>query len=278
MKHARDFMHKDVISCEESDYLETLAELFFATQYKNIPIIDSNGECTGLFDELSLIKSIAERKQKPEKEKVSDFSAHYIKPSFVNATDNLSQIIPLMLQSESKRLIVVSGSKKPLGVISPSNILKALLGRRPESKKLKDSLDETSNHAETNWKGTDTTDIFRKAFENSPYIMLMTDSDGKIVDCSERFYTSLGYKKDEALGKPLTEYFPSFTHNKIRQAMQMARESGRCPTQPTAMLKANGSFENMEMAFSGVRDENFKLKYYCAILQSVSMDQISSDL
>jgi PAS domain S-box-containing protein len=108
--------------------------------------------------------------------------------------------------------------------------------------------------------------------------MLMTDSDAKIIECSERFYTSLGYTKNEAIGKKLTDYFPSFTHNKIRQAMQMARESGRCPTQPTAMLKANGSFENMEMAFSGVRDENHKLKYYCAILQNVSVGDLSSDL
>lgn len=262
--------------CAETESLEKLLKIFLATGYKYIPIVDSNSNCVGLMDELNLIRALSDKDTDPDKVAISEFSKLYSAAHFVDALASIGELLPEMLKTPSNRVIVSSGSKKPLGILSPSNILRAAVGARPKSKAMKKTLDDTTQKAEKNWIGTDTPDIFKEAFLKSPYIMIITNKDGEIIDTNDRFESVLGFKSEEYHAKHITSIFPGFAHNKIVNAMLSARNMGRCPTQPTAVLRANGPYQSMDMAFSGIRDENQKLKYYCAILREISGNEFSS--
>lgn len=277
MKHARDLMSPNPTVCSVDETLEKLLEKFLATGFKYIPVTDKNDNCIGMMDELGLIRALSDKTTDPNKAKLEEYSNLFIEARFVDANANIGELMPELLKSPSKRVIVNSGSKKPLGIMSPSNILKAAVGARPQSKAMKESLDKTSDHAEKNWVGTVTADIFKEAFLKSPYIMILTDNEGQIIDSNDRFEKVLGFQKHNFEGKHITSIFPSFAHHKIANAMLKARNLGRCPTQPTAVVRETGPFLNMDMAFSGIRDEDQRLKYYCCVLRVLSGNEFSHE-
>lgn len=278
MKHARNLMTLDPKVCPENETLEELLTLFLSTGYKYIPIVDSHGACVGLMDELGLIRALSDKNTDPDEVKVSHFKQFYIPPSFVDANAGIGDILPEMLKAKTNRVVVVSGSKKPVGILAPSNVLRAIVGMRPQSQDMRKNLEDTTVHAEKNWKGTVTADIFKEAFDGSPYVMIITNKDLEIIDTNNRFELLLGQKTESVKGTNLHSIFPDFTNNKITQALSQARELGRCPTQPTAILLPNKKYKNMDMAISALRDENKQLKYYCCVLREVGSNEVKDSL
>ncbi|MEC9283371.1 MAG: CBS domain-containing protein [Bdellovibrionota bacterium] len=274
MKHVRNLMSPKPITCKESASLDDLLQIFLATNHKFIPIVNDSEEVVGLMDELRLVKALGDKNTDPVSVTVKHFSNLYIEPKFIEASAPLNGILPMMLNTNSNRLIVVSGSKKALGVLSPLNILRAIVGLNPKNIEAEEKMQETVDYAEKNWKGTDTKDIFFQAFESSPYMMIMTDREGKILNSNQRVEAVLGYKTEDILTKPIIFLFPEFAIKRYNQAVHTAKNLGKAPTEPTALLKKNRSYEDVDMGISAIRDDSRHIKYLSFVFRVRSGDDV----
>ena len=84
---------------------------------------------------------------------------------------------------------------------------------------------------------------FSRIFHASPdAIVIIRQVDGVIVDFNEGFTRTLGYTREEAIGRPESQFgFWSSEHTQRRQILEILEESGECMNQETSLRAKSGA-------------------------------------
>jgi CBS domain-containing protein len=148
---AKDIMTKEVITVNENDTIEKVAQLMLNHHVSGMPVVDSEGKLTGVISEGDLVIQDKEIKapvmtvflggviylENPgrfNKElkriialKVSELMSK--KVYSVGPEDPIEKVIKIISEKEVNRIPVVDENKRLLGIISRQDIIKATHSR-----------------------------------------------------------------------------------------------------------------------------------------------------
>ena len=100
---------------------------------------------------------------------------------------------------------------------------------------------------------------YRKLYMDAPVIMHSVDESGKIIEVNRKWFTTLGYAREEVVGKPGLEFL---TEDSQTYAMQKVlpefRKHGYCSEVPYQMIKKNGEIIDIEMSVIAEQDREGK--------------------
>ncbi|MFK8138404.1 MAG: CBS domain-containing protein [Bdellovibrionales bacterium] len=270
MKYARDIMTKNLSVCSTTDDLNELALLFISTNYKSVPIVDEEENCVGIMSELGLLRAFSQHTQSKNKLLVSDHLNCLSPPIFIDPNETFDEFIPKVIGDESHRIIVASGSKKPLGIISPKDILHTLLGVGKASKNMTKDIQDVERKI-SDGKDSDEPSFYKEAFDESPFYMILSDKEDQVISINKKLAELRNNDADSFVGKPISDLFPRFAHKQLLNSLHSAKMNGKSPPIPTALSRENESLVSVEIAASTVRDSEKKLKYVVTVLRDVGI-------
>jgi predicted transcriptional regulator len=140
----KEIMVKDVDSLKPEENVRTALSLLFKMQISGLPVIDNEGKLVGMFTEKEVLKNILpsyiekvgrfvyEENPKSIKKKfegLSNLSVSQLMRKEVISTNEdttLCEVARIMLIQKVRRLLVVDKSGKVAGIVTRSDILKAL--------------------------------------------------------------------------------------------------------------------------------------------------------
>jgi len=120
---------------------------------------------------------------------------------------------------------------------------------------------------------------FRQFFENAPEYCYMISSDGKILDINNSALTALGYKKEEAVGKPLltTIYAPS-SQEKAKNLLMKWKKTGKLRNEELNIITKTGEEKTVLLSADAIRDTKGKLIHSISIQRDITeMKKLEKD-
>ena len=112
---------------------------------------------------------------------------------------------------------------------------------------------------------------FHKLYQHTPMMMHSIDIEGRLVAVSDQWLESLGYTRDEVLGRKLTDFF---AHNSKDLAEDTVLpyffDVGWVKDIPYEMVKKNGETMDVLISAKSERDENGKVLYSMAGIVDVT--------
>ncbi len=97
---------------------------------------------------------------------------------------------------------------------------------------------------------------FRSIFNALPVLIMSINRSGLIVDCNQRILESLGYAKDEIIGKPLIQIVSPDLHMRTHDLLQDTLTLGEVRNMRLCMLKKDGTPVEVSVSSSGLKDRN----------------------
>ncbi|MBM4446818.1 MAG: PAS domain S-box protein [Chloroflexi bacterium] len=109
---------------------------------------------------------------------------------------------------------------------------------------------------------------FRTFFEDAPVYCYIVSPDGEILDINEVALETLGYTKEEVIGKPLIDmvYVPG-SRPKARRLFAKWKEAGKLENEELSIITKEGAERTVLLSAHAVRDAGGKL------LHSISMQR-----
>ncbi len=111
---------------------------------------------------------------------------------------------------------------------------------------------------------------FRQFFENEPEYCYMTSAEGIILDVNNAALNSLGFKKEELLGKPLESIYSPESLPKIKEFFAQWKKTGSIKDQEIRIITKNGARRTVLFSAGAVRDEDDKILYGVAVQRDIT--------
>lgn len=146
-----DIMSKRVVTVEMDDSLETIKKIFDNTQFHHL-IVTTSGKLIGVISDRDVLRALSPKVGTPaETEKDAATlkkRAHQImtrEPISIRASSNIFDAIDLYYEHGISCIPVIDENRKPIGIISWKDIIKAIKLRR-DSKIKQDVEDLIKKH------------------------------------------------------------------------------------------------------------------------------------
>jgi PAS domain S-box-containing protein len=172
---------------------------------------------------------------------------------------NISDILPHIAACDfSKRLEVLSEDDPFIEVYVGINCLIEDLLETSTSRKLYEkALIKSENQ-------------FRKFFEESPVYCYMISPAGIILNINKVALKTLGYKKDEIIGKPVNIIYPKKFQKKIEQLFKKWKVTGRLRNEEIKIITKKGEIRDVLLSADTIKDENGKILHSISVQQDIT--------
>ncbi len=107
-------------------------------------------------------------------------------------------------------------------------------------------------------------------FEGAASLIITISPDGTLINCNNRIQQLLGYSKDEAIGKPVTNFFHPDSHEKTEKLFKEIFENTEIFTGEFKMIRGNGEVITVNINSSALKDENNKNAKASCIIDDIS--------
>ncbi len=98
---------------------------------------------------------------------------------------------------------------------------------------------------------------YRHIYHKTPVMLHSIDIHGEIIRVSDHWVDVMGYKREDVIGKPLTQFFTSESKEfAINTVFPEFFSTGFCKDVPYSYMKKNGEKLDIMLSGNGVRDES----------------------
>ncbi len=112
---------------------------------------------------------------------------------------------------------------------------------------------------------------YRHLYRNTPAMMHSIDSEGRLVNVSEFWLSTLGYTREEVLGRRSVEFFTPASRAFAREHVLPAFfKTGVCKDVPYQMVKKNGEVVDVLLSAISERDASGRVVRSLAVLTDVT--------
>jgi PAS domain S-box-containing protein len=261
MKIAKDIMTRNPKFVQSGDELSSTVTLFLDSGIHFSPVITLLGEVLGLLSEIGLIRASLRNYLDPDKhEKVYAHKDLLEEAGFVNEDTEMEEIVKVMLNTPSRRVLVKNKEGKFTGIISPKDVLSLLNGTQAKVRDLRAELiafkEKTFVLQRKIIEATSSKEKFQKIFEDSPYMIHGVDANGYIVLANKKIHERLGYAPQELLGKKINELYPSTMLPMAVDGLKKIIAEGSHVTTYTTMLTKLGDKLRADIASSSLKNND----------------------
>lgn len=261
MAIAQDLMTSAPKMIQSGDSLQDVIKLFLNLGITSSPVINPLGEILGILTELSLVKCYMLHKAKFHKnDKVGHHIEHLRPVHYINSEASLSDVVREIIASPTNRLLVLNDKKKVVGIISPKDLMRAMLGEVNPSENLRDKLTQAEEKLKSSLEKISDIerhlDVYKKMFHETPYMMHAVDQNGNILMANKRTHDTLGYENGELVGKTMLELYAQQMHGPAEEGLKQLIKDGKPMLAFTTVLKKDGSLLRCDIASTSMRDGN----------------------
>jgi PAS domain S-box-containing protein len=283
MRTAIDLMTPNPKMIASGENLHDVVRLFLTLGISTSPVINPMGEILGVLTELALVKAFMLHKAKFHSH---DKIGHHIEllapASYIRTNSSLGEIIKEIINSPTNRLLVKDDRKKIVGIISPKDLMRPMLGETNPSEnfkerlhdtevKLKKSLQELSN-IEKNLE------VYQRVFQESPYMMHATDAEGLIIMANKREHEVLGYEHNELVGKNILNIYAPAMQQQALQELKKTRLENAPTVLYTTLLNKSGSEIRCDVSTSSIFDASGKFISSISALRPLDTQELIKNL
>ncbi|UQA56176.1 PAS domain S-box protein [Polyangium aurulentum] len=112
---------------------------------------------------------------------------------------------------------------------------------------------------------------YEKLYILTPAMMHASDAQLRIIAVSDRWLEVLGYKRDEVLGRPSTDFLTEASRKTVREiGLPRMRDEGKLVDMPLQFVKKNGEVLDVLLSNIALRDEHGQPIRYNVVLQDVT--------
>ncbi|MES3038805.1 MAG: CBS domain-containing protein [Bdellovibrionota bacterium] len=259
MKIANDIMTIRVKMVASGDSLESVVKMFLDQGITSSPVINPLGEVLGILTELGLVKAYMLHKAKFHK---SDKVGHHVdllEPvSAVNVDTPIIHVLVEMIASPTHRLLVKDKNGKYVGIISPKDLMKAMLGKDDTSINMKDKLKEVEFQLHQSVEKLKTIEarlgVYEQAFHETPYMMHAVNDKGELIIVNRREYEVLGYDAGELVGKTIFDLYAPEMHQEAKSGLKKIMDTGFHHMTYTTLKKKDGTPVRCDIASAAIYD------------------------
>ena len=265
------------------DSLSEVVKLFLENGITSSPVINPVGEILGVLSELTLLKAYMLHKTKFQK---SDKVGHHVdllEPvSYVKVTATLAEVLREMITTPTHRLLVKDEKDKIVGIISPKDLMRAMLGEPNPNQNIRQKLLETQAELEKTVLKIQTIektlDVYQKAFQETPYMMHAVNAKGTILMSNRCEHEILGYEDGELVGKSIYDIYPSVMHSDAERGLKTVIQQGFHHMTYTTLLRKDGSQVRCDIASSSLQDEKGKFLSTITVLRAIDSEALLRSL
>lgn len=265
------------------DSLKDVIRIFLENGITSSPVINPLGEILGVLSELTLLKAYMLHKTKLQK---SDKVGHHIdllEPvSFVKLSATLAEVLREMIATPTHRLLVKDDKDKVVGIISPKDLMRAMLGESNPSQNLRQKLLDTQVALEKSFKKIETIekmlDVYQKAFQETPYMMHAVNADGKILMANRCEHEILGYEEGELVGRSIYDIYPEAMHAEAERGLKMIMDQGYHHMTYTTLVRKDGTRVRCDIASSSLQDEKGQFLSTITVLRAIDSEALLRSL
>ncbi|PKO86590.1 MAG: hypothetical protein CVU18_14200 [Betaproteobacteria bacterium HGW-Betaproteobacteria-12] len=112
---------------------------------------------------------------------------------------------------------------------------------------------------------------YRSLYEATPAMMHSIDGDGHIVSVSQTWLETLGYRRDEVIGRKSTDFLTAESRrHALEQVLPEFFRTGRCTAVPYQMLARDGRVLDVLLSAYGERNREGKVIRSLAVIEDVT--------
>lgn len=240
MTSAADLMTKNPKCLYSSDKVQRAYELFLDLQVSVVPVMTPAHEVLGGLTETTMLKiSLLDQKR----DSILFDYRQFLEPiSIVFERDSLDVIIQTLFKSLHHRVFLQDNTGKLVGVISPKDILPALIGR-PQAKetvqqevvKLRESIKELEPLRSEIQLVQKRVQLLESLLEGSHFMIVDLDDEGRVRYLNQRLRDLTGLSISEGLLG--VDLFTSECRHEVRSLLEKTAKDG---LQRTAYVTVSG--------------------------------------
>ncbi len=265
------------------DPLEDVIRVFLDNGISSSPVINPLGEVLGMLSELTLLKAYMLHKTKFVK---SDKVGHHLEllepVSFVKIGATLAEVLREMIATPTHRILVRNDNEKVVGIISPKDLMRAMLGEANPNQNLRQKLIELQAALSQSEKQVENIEkrleVYKKAFQETPYMMHAVNAAGKILMANRCEHEVLGYDEGELVGKSIYDIYPESMHSEAARGLQTIMDQGFHHITYTTMIRKDGTRIRCDIASASVTDENGRFLSTITVLRAIDSDNLLRNL
>lgn len=279
MRIAKDIMTLHPKTVGSGDEMLQTTKVFIENGIHFCPVVTPMGEIIGVLSEYNLVLASLRHYLDPDKhEKVINHRDILIKPSFVEESASLDDVIKALHQSETHRVLVRDPRGKLVGIISPRDILNLLVGESKSFSNLREELEKKRKETlELTSKLTDMAHIvetYRKLYDESPYSMHSVDATGHVVMANRKLYEMLEYEPGELSGVPVTQLYADSIKHEVIHGLRTVIETGHHHNIYTTMVTKSGKKLRVDVASSSLRDDQDRFMNTITISRQIDSEAL----
>lgn len=258
MKTARHLMTPEPHTIRSGDRLHEVMHFFLAYQVHYAPVLSPMGELLGLLSDISVVKASLRKYLSSEiGESIYAHRDLFEPAATVRDSARLDEIVRVMMKSSSRRVLVLDQGQQVIGILSPRDIMKVLVGKTDQLNEMHTELKDLefkTRQLELEVQSIQQLmGVYREIFEASPLIMHSVDENGAIVMANRKAHEALGYNGGELIGKSIFDLYPHPVHDQARRGLETIKETGAHASTMTSMVRKDQSMLNVDLVSSALR-------------------------
>lgn len=272
-------MTTDLYMAHASDELDLVIRKFLQYGVSTAPVLDHSGEVIGMVTELALVKAFIRQGLKDLKVvRVGHFSEEFVEASFVTQNMPIAGVIKALINAPTHRVVVQSLGKNVVGIISPKDIMRLLLGEHDETKNLHLQVAEANDklvQVISELKNTqDVLNKYQSLYEKTPIMMHSVNAEGKIIMANACIHKKLGYDPGELIGRHLTDLYAKSCLHEAKHGLTEIMNNGFHNNTYTTMLTKDGKKLRVDIASSAMRTPDGQFFGTISVSRPINSDNL----
>jgi PAS domain S-box-containing protein len=279
MRTAADLMTPNPKMIASGASLTEVIVLFLELGITSSPVVNPLGEILGVLSELSLVKAYMIHKARlPKNDKVGHHVDLLEPVAYVGLHAPIIDVLKEMIGAPTHRLLVRGDKEKIVGIISPKDLMRAMIGQVNPAQNLKDKLLETEAQLKTSLEKLQEVErhleVYQSVFHEVPYMMHAVNAEGTILMANKREHDVLGYDDGELIGKSIYDVYAKSMHHEAIQGLKKVMESGHHHMTYTTLLSKKGANIRCDIASSAIRGSNGQFLSTISVLRPVDSEEM----
>ncbi len=260
---ADEMMTKDPTILSDEMLIENALNLFIEAGITSAPVSKKSGKVLGLLSDIILVKMVlASRSRGLGDEMLKDYEESLLPITWVKENAQIQEVFKAMVQSQSNRVMVESEFGEIVGILSPKDLLRYLVGDRTESRaltsKVKEYMEKLSKLEDQNEGLRDLVQKYETLFMETPSMMHSIDEKGNIIMANNRLHQILGYSNGDLIGESFLKLYDPVHHQNAQEGLKRVIQDGFHRPIYTTMKTSKGETIKVELVSSALKDKTGK--------------------
>lgn len=222
---AAEMMTKTPAVISDETALEDVMSFFIEKGITSAPVVNRVGRILGVMTDIIMVKAILLSRSKGfENDALFNYENLLQTAEFVHEDSGIQEVFKAMVKSPYHRVLVKSDDGDLLGIISPKDLMRYLVGERVHADNLNKEAEEYQNKIRSleseREELSDLVSRYEKMIQETPSMIHSVNADGVIIMANKKLHNVLRYKDGALNGETFLKLYDPVHHNNAKAGLK----------------------------------------------------------